>query len=171
MNAEITRSLRFEGAVPADAPALAALHTAVALDLTARYGVGHWSGKWTEKGALFSLRSSQVRVVRSEGRTIATFALATRKPWAIDTKYFQAAIRPLYLLNMAVAPELQRRGIGRLCVEEAVRLAKAWPGDAIRLDAYDAMAGAGGFYARTGFREVGRVSYKRTPLIYFEALL
>jgi hypothetical protein len=43
--------------------------------------------------------------------------------------------------------------------------------DAIRLDAYDAEAGAGPFYARCGFREVGRVLYRSTPLVYYERLL
>ena len=40
---------------------------------------------------------------------------------------------------------------------------RAWPADAIRLDAYDAAAGAGGFYAKFGCTEVGRVSYRDTP--------
>jgi GNAT superfamily N-acetyltransferase len=36
---------------------------------------------------------------------------------------------------MAVAPELQRQGIGRLGLVETRRIASAWPADAIRLDA------------------------------------
>jgi GNAT superfamily N-acetyltransferase len=66
---------------------------------------------------------------------------------------------------------MQRQGIGRLLLTEAVRVARAWPADAIRLDAFDAEAGAGAFYAKCGFREVGRVVYRKAPLIYFEALL
>jgi hypothetical protein len=46
-----------------------------------------------------------------------------------------------------------------------------WPADAVRLDAYQGPAGAGGFYERCGFREVGRAAYRGTPLIYFELLL
>jgi len=72
---------------------------------------------------------------------------------------------------MAVAPAKQRQGIGRRCMEEARRLAKAWPVDAIRLDAFAGKAGAGGFYARCGCIEVGRVTYRKAPLIYFEILL
>jgi ribosomal protein S18 acetylase RimI-like enzyme len=72
---------------------------------------------------------------------------------------------------MAVAPDLQRRGVGRLCREEAAKVAKKWPGDAIRLDAYDAEAGAGEFYRKCGFREVGRASYRNTPLVYYEMLM
>jgi ribosomal protein S18 acetylase RimI-like enzyme len=72
---------------------------------------------------------------------------------------------------MAVAPDLQRQGIGRLGVEAAAKLVKQSPGDAIRLDAYDAEAGAGEFYRKCGFREVGRVLYRNVPLIYFEMLV
>ena len=90
---------------------------------------------------------------------------------AIDRTYFSQCNRPLYLASMAVAPDLQRQGIGRLCVETAATLVKQWPGDAIRLDAYAAEAGAGEFYRKCGFREVGRASYRNVPLIYFEMLM
>jgi GNAT superfamily N-acetyltransferase len=72
---------------------------------------------------------------------------------------------------MAVLPTIQRQGVGRLLIKEAVRQARAWPADAIRLDAFDADAGAGGFYAKCGFREVGRVTYRKAPLIHFELVL
>ena len=46
-----------------------------------------------------------------------------------------------------------------------------WPGDALRLDAYDDPCGAGEFYTKCGFEEVGRATYRGTPLIYYELLL
>jgi len=154
-----------------DAEAIASLRTAVAQRLTLQYGKGHWSSAASAKGVLFDLRTSRVYVARCEERLIATLRLATKKPWAIDKTYFSACERPLYLTSMAVDPELQRTGIGRLCIEETKKIVKSWPADAIRLDAYDAEAGAGEFYRKCGFREVGRVSYRATPLIYFEMLL
>jgi GNAT superfamily N-acetyltransferase len=72
---------------------------------------------------------------------------------------------------MAVHPELQNQGIGGLLLKEAEAAARAWPADAIRLDAFDAAAGAGAFYAKCGFREVARVTYKKDPLVYFELIL
>jgi GNAT superfamily N-acetyltransferase len=107
-------------------------------------------------------------VAHAGSAPVATLTLSTRKPWAIDTRYFSPARRPLYLTAMEVSPELQRQGIGRKCLQEANRIAREWPADALRLDAFDAVAGAGEFYRKCGFREVGRVTYRGAPLIYFE---
>ena len=109
--------------------------------------------------------------MRDNQEIIGTLRLATKKPWAIDLSYFKSVSRPLYLHDMAVSPDRQRRGIGRLLVEEAKAVARAWPSEAIRLDAYDSDAGAGAFYAKCGFSEVGRKTYRGVPLVYFELML
>ena len=158
-------------ASPAQAAAIAALRMTVAENLTARYGVGPWSSAGTEKGVRFDMRNSTVYAATHRNKLIASLRLDTKKPWAIDRKYFSACQKPLYLLSMAVHPDLQRQGIGKLCIEEAKRIVKMQSGDAIRLDAYDAGAGAGEFYAKCGFREVGRATYRNAPLVYFEMLL
>ncbi|HEX7284969.1 MAG TPA: GNAT family N-acetyltransferase [Candidatus Angelobacter sp.] len=163
--------LTFVLATQADAGALAALHNAVAEHHTRLHGRGHWSMAATERGALNSLRHAQVLLVRDGNTIVGTLRLAAKKPWAIDADYFSTVNMPLYLTSMAVTPALQRQGIGRLLLEEARAMARAWPADALRLDAYAGNAGAGAFYARCGFREVGRVVYKMTPLVYFEQIL
>lgn len=154
-----------------DAARLAALHTAVAEELTRPYGRGPWSSKTSERGVLSALRTSRVFVAREGTDIVASLRLTTKKPWAIDTRYFSPCSRPLYLLAMAVTPARQRQGLGRKCLEAAIEIARRWPADVIRLDAFDAEAGAGAFYARCGWREVGRTSYRNTPLIYFELLI
>ena len=161
----------FQQAVVADATELAALHTAVADHLTEVFGRGPWSSRSSEKGVLYAMRISRVFVAREGTEIVGTLRLATKKPWAIDTSYFAPCRKPLYLLAMAVKPAHPRRGIGRRCLAEAAKVARAWPADAMRLDAFDAKAGAGGFYARCGYTEVGRTSYKNAPLIYYELLL
>ena len=167
--------LFFAAATNADAAVLAALHSAVAEDLTRKFGQGQWSSAATERGVLRELmrpKFSRILIAHTNSRRIvATLRMATKKPWAIDTAYFTAAPRPLYLTGMAVHPEFQRTGIGRLLLQEAEAVARAWPADAIRLDAFDAEAGAGAFYSKCGFREVARVTYKRTPLVYFELVV
>jgi len=163
--------LTFTLAGPADAPSLVALRAEAARDLTRRFGEGHWSTEPTERGAVADLRNAQVWLARRGKRPVATFRLATKKPWAIDTAYFTPCRRPIYLTNMAVDPDLQRCGIGRRCIGHAIERTRLWPGDAIRLDAYDAEAGAGGFYAKCGFHGVGKVVYRLTPLAYYEFML
>lgn len=159
-------------ATDTDARELSTLRTAVADQLTRQFGPGHWSAAVSEKAERRSIRTSRILVARDDvGRILATLRLATKKPWAIDKAYFANVRRPLYLTDMAVDPALQRQGLGRRILEEAKTEAAAWPADAIRLDAYDSDAGAAPFYAKCGFREVGRVNYRGVPLVYFELLL
>jgi GNAT superfamily N-acetyltransferase len=139
--------------------------------LTRDFGSGPWTATVTEKGVLFGMRNGRVYIAR-EGRTIVgSLQLTTKKPWAIDRSYFSKCERPVYLLAMAVAPDRQRQGIGRAMLEDVKHVVETWPGDAIRLDAYDLAGGGGGFYAKCGYREMGRVTYRGAPLIYYELLL
>lgn len=166
--------LTFATATAVDAAELAALHAATSEHLTRRFGPGFWSLPPSERGILANMRLpkfSRTLIARSKGRIVGTLRLATKKPWAIDTAYFTPTDRPLYLTGMAVHPELQRNGIGRLLLNQAEEIARVWPADAVRLDAFDATAGAGPFYAKCGYREVARVVYKKDPLIYFEQIL
>jgi GNAT superfamily N-acetyltransferase len=163
--------LSFSIAQQTDAQALVALHTAVAEDLTRRHGRGPWSSVTTEKGALFGMRNTRVVVARKGKTIVGTLHLPTKKPWVIDVSYFTPVKKALYLTHMAAIPAMQRQGIGRKLLEEAVKQARAWPADAIRLGAFDADAGIGAFYAKCGFREIGRVTYSKAPLIYFELVL
>jgi len=162
--------LAFRDATLKDVPVIAALQNAAAGALTARYGKGHWSSVVTERGAELALRHARVRVGRSDRHLLTVSRLATKKPWAIDVSYFTHVKRPLYLTSMAVSVAHQSQGLGRLALEDACAVTRSWPADAIRLDAYDARAGAGQFYFKCGFQERGRVVYKGNPLVYYELL-
>ena len=150
---------------------LVSLRMAVNDYLTARFGKGYWVSGLSERGVHFAMQMGTVYVAHDEDQVIATLTLSTRKPWSIDATRFSAGKRPLYLTSMEVSPNRQLRGVGRECLEEACRIAREWPADAIRLDAYDTAAGAGDFYRKCGFREVGRATYRHAPLIYFEMLV
>lgn len=155
-----------------DAAAIAALRMATSRQLTAKYGRGTWSFvAESEWGVRADIITSHVYVARYHGMVAATLRLATRPPWLGDIDFFTPVRTPLYLTTMSVAPRLQRRGVGSGCLQEVRRIAAEWPADAIRLDAYDAPAGAGDFYRKNGYREVRRGDYNGTPLIYFEYLL
>jgi GNAT superfamily N-acetyltransferase len=163
--------LRFAKATTSDATALVELRAAAADKLTEDFGRGHWSSHATEASARRDIQASTVLVARDRGRIVATLTLQTKKPWAIDLAYFTPCARALYLINMAVQPRRQRRGIGRALIGEASRVAQELGAGAIRLDAYDTAAGAGEFYRRCGYRQTGRKTYRGVPLVYFEWLI
>jgi GNAT superfamily N-acetyltransferase len=166
-----TWSLKFSDAKLDDVPRIAALQNAAAGALTARFGEGHWSHLSSERAVAASLRHARVRIGRDGRRVLTVLRLATKKPWAIDVSYFTPVKRPLYLTGMTVSVTHQGLGLGRLAIADGIAIAHTWPADALRLDAYDAQAGAGGFYAKCGFQERGRYIYKGNPLVYFEQLL
>ena len=163
--------LRFRDATEKDVAIIAALHNAAAGALTARFGAGYWSSLSTERGAQLSLRHARVRLGIAGKQIVTVLRLATKKPWAIDVSYFTPVKRPVYLTGISVSVAHQGQGFGRLALDDARAIAKEWPADAIRLDAWDAKAGAGAFYLKNGFRECGRVVYKGDPLIYYELVL
>lgn len=164
----VSPRIRIDLATPDDIDGIVSVRVKASEDLTARFGGGHWSGLATERGVALDIRQGRVIVARRSSKVVATLKLQTKKPWAIDLSYYKPARRPWYLTNMAVDPGYQSKGIGKRCVLEAIRLVAEWGGDAVRLDAYDADAGAAGFYVKCGFIEVGRATYRLTPLIYFE---
>lgn len=153
-----------------DAEAVAALRNAAAAGLTEKHGWGAWTGKVTDKGVLWDLRRGRIVLAMNGKRIAGTMSLGTIKPWAIDRSYFTKVKRALYLTSMAVDPELQGQGVGRFMLDAARKVALDWPADALRLDAFDAKAGAGGFYATCGFAERGRATYRDAKLIYYEWL-
>ena len=95
----------------------------------------------------------------------------TAAPRKLVRADFSPSKRPLYLTAMAVSPDEQRKGVGRMCIEEAQRIARESGFQVIRLDAFDCAAGAGDFYRKCGFTEVARVNYKGVPHIDFEIML
>ena len=146
------------------------MRIAAADRLTRDFGDGHWSAHTNEDAVLRDIKSSRVLAIRDGDRIIGTLALQTKKPWAIDISYFSPCKKALYLINMAVAPDRQRGGAGRALLAEALTVARSFPADAIRLDAYDSTAGAGDFYRKCGYTQVGSKSYRGVPLLYFELM-
>ena len=157
-------------AIPEEAAAIAAMRVAAADRLTKEFGDGHWSAHTNEAAVLRDMKTSRVLVIRDRGSVVGTLTLQTKKPWAIDVSFFTPCEKPLYLINMAVAPDRQRSGIGRALLDEAMIVARSVPADSIRLDAYDLPAGAGDFYRKCGYRNVGGKLFRGVPLLYFELM-
>jgi GNAT superfamily N-acetyltransferase len=164
-------ALSFRFATESDIPALLKLRLAVDADQARRFGKNRWSTTINEKSVARGVRSSRVLLARRDRRIIGTLRMETKKPWAIDLKYFTPVAKAVYLHDVDVDPRLQRSGIGRQLIERAKAVAREWPVEAIRLDAYDGLSGGGSFYRKCGFTEVGRAVYRGVPLVYFEWLL
>lgn len=161
----------FGDAIADDIEAIAALHVRTARMLGEEFGEGPWARPLTVRRLDVVPGRASIRVGRREGAIVCALRLQTKKPWAIDVSYFTPALRPLYLVNMVVAPSSQRRGIGRAALEDAREVARQWPAQAIRLDAWGAAAGAGPFYERCGYVRRGYAIYRGTPLVYYELLV
>ena len=162
--------MRITSATPDDAAGVVAVRVAAADRLTREFGDGHWSSHTNDAAVLRDLKASIVLVARDRGTIVGTLTLQTKKPWAIDPASFTPCKKALYLINMAVAPDRQRSGIGRALLAEALVAARAFPAEALRLDAYDGPAGGGEFYRRCGYTAAGGKAYRGVPLLYFELM-
>lgn len=151
-----------------DARAIAALRTQVARGMTREFGKGHWSAIPSVAAVARQMRASHVLVARRDGVIVGTVRLAVAQQWAIDSDSFTPAKRALYVLGLAVAPDVRKCGVGRALMEEAKVKARSWHAEALWLDAYDHPVGAGAFYEKCGFRAVGPSAQGVVPLIFYE---
>ena len=153
-----------------DAIHLAAMRAAIAREMTREYGEGGWSAIPGKATVLRQIRASRVYVARQANDIVGTVRLTSANSAAFDASAFTPVSSALYVLGLAVAPAARRLGVGRRLMDAAQAALPAWPADALWLDTYDGAAGAGPFYRRCGFREVGRTTLNGVPLIYFEWL-
>jgi GNAT superfamily N-acetyltransferase len=165
-----------------DVAEILALRLAVGARMQERYGDDRWAPPITEGSVRRLFKGPRTRksdgetlikiiVGKSRGEIVALTRMQTKKPWAFDLKYFRSGAKALYLGDVEVSPKCQGQGIGTQLMAAVIDHARAWPADAVRTSAYDGAAGAGAFYARCGFRETGRVTYRKVPMIYFEMIL
>jgi predicted N-acetyltransferase YhbS len=162
-------SIRF--ATEADIPDLLRLRRAVDADQTRQFGKSRWSTTISEKSVARGIKFSRVLVASRQGRIVGAVRMETKKPWAVDLRHFTAVTKAVYLHDVNVDPQLQRSGVGRRLIDRAKAVAREWPVDAIRVDAYDGPSGGGPFYKKCGFTEVGHNVYRGVPLVYFEFVL
>jgi GNAT superfamily N-acetyltransferase len=158
----------FRLATEGDIPALLQLRLAIDADQAKRFGTDRYTTTITEKSVARNLKSSRTVVVTRRGRIVGAVRMETKKPWAVDLKHFTPSRKAVYLHDVNVDPDLQRAGIGRQLIDRVKTEAKDWPVEAIRLDAYDGPAGAGPFYKKCGFKQMGHAVYRGVPLVYFE---
>lgn len=154
---------------PGDADALTALRIAVARDMTDRHGAGPWSVLPSKAVVIRQIRASHALIARSGDEAIGTVRLAWANPAVFDgTSFFSPTRAALYVLGLAVSPGHRGAGIGRKLMDASKQVTRDWPAQALWLDTYVHAAGAGDFYKRCGFREVGSSVLNHLPLRYYE---
>lgn len=140
--------------------------------LTRDHGRGHWATVNTVRTLKKRAAEQRLWAVDEGESPIATFTLAESKIHFYRLSWFAHPEHPaLYLTDMAVHPDYQRKGVGRWCMREIERIARGRAARAVRFDAYDAAAGAGPFYEKCGYTLVHRGSFRGTPLRYYEKTL
>ena len=169
-------------ATETDVREILALRLAVDAERERRFGDDRWSPPISEGSVRRFFKGPRTRksdgatlakvlVGRKRGQIVALIGMQTKKPWGFDLKYFTKAPCAVYLHDVEVSPKHQGEGLGRQLIAASLDAARAWPVNTVRVSAYDGASGAGPFYEKCGFRDVGRVTYRTTPLIFFEILL
>jgi predicted N-acetyltransferase YhbS len=166
-----TRECLIEPAQPGDARAIAALRTAVAEQMTREFGPGHWSGVTSRADVQRQMKASQILVARQDDHIVGTVRVTSVNPRAMASAGFTPVGSALYVLGLAVSPDYRKMGVGRQLMEAAKDQARIRRAEALWLDAYDGLVGAGPFYLRCGFRRVGSAGERRVPLVYYEWLV
>lgn len=155
-----------------DVPAIHRLSRDAADALTRDFGPGHWSKVTTRKTLRKAVDLGSLYVVEADGQVAGTFRLSSTKIPFYRKSWFARPDDPAaYLRDMAIDPAHQRKGLGRAAMAAMERRARAEGLRAIRLDAYDAGAGAGAFYRKCGYTLVHQGNIGATALEYYEKVL
>lgn len=156
----------FASATRDDTEAIVALHAAVERHRSAALPRARsWRVPSAER-VVRDMRGCDTVIARDGGEVVASFRLDYRGGFA-GVAPFTDVRASAYLRDMAVLPALQRHGLGRRCLEEAERRARARGAQAVRVDTNDDAFRAALFYAACGYREVMR----HAQTLYFELLL
>lgn len=125
-------------------------------DIGARFGLTFWSPPPPIELMRRHASEKAVYAVKDGDEAVATFTLGL-SGWPEQSAAFWADAdhRAAYLSRLAVRPDRQRQGLGRWCLAEAERLARAQDCRAIRLDAIRAFAPSAALYRRLGYAERG----------------
>lgn len=165
-----TASIRL--AAPGEIAGIYKLSVAAASDLVDKYGQGRWRVAAARKTLKRNQQSDSLFVIVKDAVIVGTFCFTTKKAGFYRRGWFAFPDDPAgYLLNMAIAPQHQRQGIGREVMNHIDQLARSMKLLAVRFDAYEANAGAGGFYRKCGYQlvHVGKVG--DVGLEYYEKVL
>jgi ribosomal protein S18 acetylase RimI-like enzyme len=141
-------------------------------DIGACFGLTFWSPPPPIELMRRHAAENAVYAVQEADEAVATFTLGL-SGWPEQSEPFwtDADHRAAYISRLAVRPDRQGQGIGRWCLAEVERLARAQDCRAIRLDAIRAFALPIALYRQLGYEERGIVLWTNWYGIPRELLL
>lgn len=157
--------MRIVPAEPSDAPAVMDLLTLCMEDLLSR-GIHQWDHLYPDISFVEAdVRAGSLHLVREDGRCIGCVSLDDEQPEAYAALPWNCATgRAMVIHRLAVHPERQGHGIGRMLMDHAENHARENGFSCIRLDTYTGNPRALAMYARRGYRQAGQVYFPRRVL-------
>ena len=159
-----------------EAPALTELHTSVARDLEQKLGPGYWAKERSLRSQREKLKRSQaypdvtgIYVAEDNGKVAATILLSVKRaPFWQKRIWQEPDAAALCVFDLAVWPELQRRGWGGRAMGFAEEQAKKRGFEWVRLDAFADNPNSVAFYKHIGYEDRGILIVGGVPLVMFE---
>jgi GNAT superfamily N-acetyltransferase len=125
-------------------------------DMWQRLGLDHWKPPTPKDMYREYARTKEVYAVQDGDTLVATFTIGIDPTesyppgsWAND------AHSAYYVNKLAVRPDLQQQGLGRWCMDEIERRARAYGYDSVRFDALTRNVQLLGFYDHIGYARCG----------------
>lgn len=138
-------------------------------------GLRHWnSASPGPERIQQDLDRASIYLVKDKGVCKGMVTLNEIEPEEYKQVSFQSGKhKPMYLQNMAVHPKWQGRGIAKLMVDFAQKLAKDKGFDSIRLDVFQPSQSARQLYEKQSFKEVASFhsAYQKIPFVCYEKQL
>lgn len=132
------------------------LHDEALYEVGAHLGEGPWDEDLDRIEEEYLCDGGEFLVGELDGRVVAMGALK------------RASNEQAELKRMRVAPDLQRRGLGRRMLEELEKRARGLQFSTLRLDTAVHQAGARRLYASNGYRETGRGEIGPFDCVFYE---
>jgi GNAT superfamily N-acetyltransferase len=127
---------------------------------------------WDPPIALDKMRADattgEVWLAEEAETPVATFTLTTTPPKPWPPEIFDPHVPALYVNRLAIVPARWRGGLGRACMDEVERLARARGLGVVRLDVYRGNPSVRQFYERLGYTVRGDWDGGDVPLTCFE---
>ncbi|WP_337192952.1 GNAT family N-acetyltransferase [Alteraurantiacibacter buctensis] len=151
-------------AVPADAPALAALARQSFIDAFAHFYrpedlqqfLDEWKTPEVYTRAIAD-PDTAIRLAEVDGE-LAAYALVKRG-YVMDDHPHPRPQRPVFLSQLYCAGHLTGHGLGRQLMDWVLEQARDWQADSLSLSVYSENPGAQRFYQRYGFEKVADTEF------------